>query len=845
MVIKLITADGAVIKVEREVIEQSGTVRNILNDVRMTDKPIPLPNVSGPILTKIIQYCEHHKDDASRRQAKPSNHDLESDCSEAAVQKAIAKIDDFDRDFCLVDQGTLFDLISAANFLDIQPLVDLVGYTVASMMKGKSVEEIRKTFGIKSDFSTKEEERVRKDNACDDFPKMQKNRAKVDKFVISREKEAVTHLFPGLFPAGRQAEWTEQNRTLTFAIHPTNNKLALAVAGKQPRESIKRDIKTFEQDQTVTICGLASVPDERVSFVNDTHAVFVELQNTLSDKKGVAGSSAVGVEGVLRLSGQYREAIQKQVRVLQESGVDDEFIKEEIETFQSMHGIWHLLEIMYLTTNTPGLSTSVVSPYMKWLNANFTTPLVENGKRLAEGSPTADELARRPGLWEYLKKLALRGHVSALANVLERLAPSQQLSTLAAQWVETISQSAKRMPIGSSEETSGSFRVRWKQWNQEMKDTAKSIAGVLQDGSSNSEDSALQALKTISEIMSGNVDAISTESEYWQDILGAVMLYSEPTAQVDRLPSLIGAIMEQYESSDLTDLDRVLIALLSHDLPTFLILCSHIDPWLSAHTADLMHHLGILDTCRRVFPLDPREHYLVALGESYVGHEDLWRVGLDYLGLVGTRSAHGVLEECAVRLPLESDRKAEQVLRVCDTFGLNRARDRIHRQLGRMKWRQGRLGAAIGHFAQVADMASIEVICDQLWKEYLESGKLTYGSVIDSVISTGVQHERLQFLTKYRDFYESYKNAEYVEAGRIMMSILLQEIAPQSAVADLLVDTIPLLESDVLVFSSDDTFELMRCAEALASAEGSDAPSELTIFNAACSRNLARAFVMS
>ncbi|KAJ1720571.1 hypothetical protein LPJ53_004812 [Coemansia erecta] len=679
---------------------------------------------------------------------------------------------------------------------------------------------------------------------------MQKIRTKVDKFVVSRDKEAVTHLFPGLFPAGRQAEWSEQNRTLTFSIHPTNNKLALAVAGKQPRESIKRDTQTFEQDQSVTICGLATVPDERVSFVNDTHAVFVELQTTMANSISASDKTAVGVEGVLRMSGLYREAMLKQIRVLQESGVDDEFIKEEIETFQSMHGIWHLIEIMYLTTNTPGLSTSVVSPYMKWLNANFTTSLVEDGKRIAEGPPTADELAERDGLWEYLKKLALRGHVSALANMLERLEPSQQLSAPAAHWVRTVSQSTKRMPIGSNEETSGSFRVRWKQWSEEQRDMAKSISDLLQDSSADTHDSVLQALLTISEIMSGNVDTISAESEYWQDILGAVMLYSEPTAQVDRLPSLVGAIIEQYESSDFTELDRALVALLSHDLPEFLILCSRIDPWLSAHIADLMSHIGILSICRRIFTLDPREHYLLALGESYVGHEDLWRVGLDYLGLIGTRTGSSVMEEHVVRLPLDSDRKAEQILRVCDTYKLTRARDRIHRQLGRQKWQRGRLGAAIGHFAQVADTASIGLICDQLWKEYLDSGKLTYGSVIDSVISTGVEHDRLMFLVKYRDFHESYRAGEYVESGKIILSILLSEIAPSYAVADLLVDTIPLLESDVLVFSSDDTFELMRCAESLAgSSEAkhreSNGNGELGIFNIACSRNLARAFVMS
>lgn len=63
-----------------------------------------------------------------------------------------------------VDQGTLFELILAANYLDIKGLLDVTCKTVANMIKGKSPEEIRKTFNIKNDFTPAEEEQVRKEN---------------------------------------------------------------------------------------------------------------------------------------------------------------------------------------------------------------------------------------------------------------------------------------------------------------------------------------------------------------------------------------------------------------------------------------------------------------------------------------------------------------------------------------------------------------------------------------------------------------------------------------------------------------------------------------------------------
>ena len=66
----------------------------------------------------------------------------------------------WDQDFLKVDQGILFQLIlvgifhsHAANYLDIKGLLDVTCKTVANMIKGKVLEEIRRTFNIKNDFT--------------------------------------------------------------------------------------------------------------------------------------------------------------------------------------------------------------------------------------------------------------------------------------------------------------------------------------------------------------------------------------------------------------------------------------------------------------------------------------------------------------------------------------------------------------------------------------------------------------------------------------------------------------------------------------------------------------------
>ncbi|KAJ4830426.1 hypothetical protein Tsubulata_032911 [Turnera subulata] len=67
-------------------------------------------------------------------------------------------------EFTKVDQDTLFDVLLASNYLDIKNLLDLVCQTVADMIKGKTTEEIRKTFHIKNDYTPEEEEEVRREN---------------------------------------------------------------------------------------------------------------------------------------------------------------------------------------------------------------------------------------------------------------------------------------------------------------------------------------------------------------------------------------------------------------------------------------------------------------------------------------------------------------------------------------------------------------------------------------------------------------------------------------------------------------------------------------------------------
>ncbi|TKY70310.1 SKP protein 1B [Spatholobus suberectus] len=144
--ITLKSSDGEAFEVDEAVALESQTIKHMIED-DCADSGIPLPNVTSKILAKVIEYCKKHVE-AANPDDKPSEEDLKL----------------WDAEFVKVDQATLFDLILAANYLNIKSLLDLTCQTVADMIKGKTPEEIRKTFNIKNDFTPEEEEDVRREN---------------------------------------------------------------------------------------------------------------------------------------------------------------------------------------------------------------------------------------------------------------------------------------------------------------------------------------------------------------------------------------------------------------------------------------------------------------------------------------------------------------------------------------------------------------------------------------------------------------------------------------------------------------------------------------------------------
>jgi len=148
------SSDELEFPVAKGVAIMSTTVKNMLEDLEgMSQHPIPLPNVTGAVLGKVIEYCQYHFE----------HHPVPASKDDEKIEKD-KLLGEWDQKFCAIDKPMLFELVLAANYLDIKDLLDVTCLSIASMLKGKSPEEIRKVFNIKNDFTPEEEEQVKKEN---------------------------------------------------------------------------------------------------------------------------------------------------------------------------------------------------------------------------------------------------------------------------------------------------------------------------------------------------------------------------------------------------------------------------------------------------------------------------------------------------------------------------------------------------------------------------------------------------------------------------------------------------------------------------------------------------------
>ena len=107
------------------------------------------------IIVELLTYCKEKGD--------VEITEVPIQCAEDEFDQAVN--DEWFADF-MKDRPSeqIFEMANAGNYLDIVPLTELASAKIASMIKGKSIEEIRGIFGVVNDFTPEEEALVDEEN---------------------------------------------------------------------------------------------------------------------------------------------------------------------------------------------------------------------------------------------------------------------------------------------------------------------------------------------------------------------------------------------------------------------------------------------------------------------------------------------------------------------------------------------------------------------------------------------------------------------------------------------------------------------------------------------------------
>ncbi|CAI2355883.1 unnamed protein product [Caenorhabditis sp. 36 PRJEB53466] len=143
---KLKSEDGQVFETDRMALKKSSVFEQHLlangiddsNSSEMQPFLVPYP---GIVIEMIIRWLNHHRDDRPRQR-----------------RTLYRDISHWDKEFLKVDTGVLFKMLNASHYLKIEELTHQGCAAAAELIRGKSTEEIRKIYGIKSEEEQMEED---------------------------------------------------------------------------------------------------------------------------------------------------------------------------------------------------------------------------------------------------------------------------------------------------------------------------------------------------------------------------------------------------------------------------------------------------------------------------------------------------------------------------------------------------------------------------------------------------------------------------------------------------------------------------------------------------------------
>ncbi|KAB0361821.1 hypothetical protein FD754_005977, partial [Muntiacus muntjak] len=537
---------------------------------------------------------------------------------------------------------------------------------------------------------------------------------------------------------------------------------------------------------------------------NESHGIFVGLQRIEEELTGKSRKAQL-----VRVSKNYRSVIRACMEEMHQFAVADKDsasgrqFSSQVSILSAMELIWNLCEILFIEVAPAG---PLLLYLLDWVRLHVCE--VDNLSADVLGS---ENPSKHESFWNLVTALVLQGRLDEARQVLSKEADASPAS---AGMCRVLGDLMRTMPVLSpgNTQTLTELELRWQHWHEECE-------RHLQDGTFASS----PHLESLCKVLLGDDAALLEQKELlsnWYHFLVTRLLYSQPTVKPMDLHLYAQSSLDLFlggESSP-EPLDNILMAAFEFDIHQVIKECSIAlsNWWFVAHLTDLLDHCKLLQSHNLYFGSNMREFLLLEYASGLFAHHSLWQLGVDYcdhcpeLGRVS-------LELHIERIPLTTEQKALKVLRVCEQRQMTEQVRSICKILAMKAVRNNRLGSALSWSIRAKDAAFATLVSDRFLRDYCERGCFSDLDLIDNLGPAMMLSDRLTFLGKYREFHRLYGEKRFVDAASLLLSLMTSQIAPRSFWMTLLTDALPLLEQKQVIFSAEQTYELLRCLEDLTS----------------------------
>ncbi|XP_028912792.1 nuclear pore complex protein Nup85 [Ornithorhynchus anatinus] len=574
---------------------------------------------------------------------------------------------------------------------------------------------------------------------------------------------------------------------------------------------------------------------------NESHSIFVGLQRSEEELAGKSRKTQL-----VRVSKNYRSVMRAcmeemhQVAVsAQDPGCGRQY-SSQVSILSAMELIWNLCEILFIEMATAG---PLLLLLLDWIRLHVCEMDSLSADVLGSDSPTDHQ-----SFWDLVTLLVLQGR---LGEARQMLCKEADASPAAVGVCGILGDLMRAMPILSpgNMQTLTELELKWQHWHEECE-------RHLQDGTF----AAHPRLETLCKILVGDEEALLGQKRLlstWYHFLVTRLLYAHPTVKPAELHFYAQSSLDLFLGSDGSPepLDNILMAAFEFDIHQVIKECSIAlsNWWFVAHLTDLLDHCKLLQSHNLYFGSNMREFLLLEFASGLFAHHSLWQLGVDYFDHC-PEFGRVYLELHMERIPLDTERKALKVLRICEQRQMAEQVRSVCKIMAMKAVRNNRLGSALSWSIRAKDAAFATLVSDRFLQHYCEQGSFSDRDLIDNLGSSIMLSDRLTFLGKYREFHRLYGEQRFAAAASLLLSLMTSHIAPRSFWMTLLTDALPLLEQKQVIFSAEQTYELLQCLEALMAIktgpegqrlqddDGVEA-TKLEMLRLALARNLARAIV--